>query len=117
MTGTDLCVNKCKQSWSYLNHLVILLDERNLSKMCAIYSLIHMLQEWWFTNDNRIKHHDVCLSLSAQQIGAPLLMRFCDSSENQVCTASLTCFFLYDIYMKIKKCICATYALQLIQVV
>jgi len=22
MTGTDLCVNKCKQSWSYLNHLV-----------------------------------------------------------------------------------------------
>ena len=21
MTGTDLCVNKCKQSWSYLNHL------------------------------------------------------------------------------------------------
>lgn len=40
-------------------------------------------QEWWFTNDNRIKHHDVCLSLSEQQIGAPLLMRFCDSSENQ----------------------------------
>ena len=24
MTGTDLCVNKCKQSRSYLNHLVIL---------------------------------------------------------------------------------------------
>ena len=22
MTGTDLCVNKCKQSRSYLNHLV-----------------------------------------------------------------------------------------------
>ena len=22
MTGTDLCVNKCKQSLSYLNHLV-----------------------------------------------------------------------------------------------
>jgi polypeptide N-acetylgalactosaminyltransferase len=40
-------------------------------------------QEWWFTKDNRIKHHDVCLSLSEQQIGAPLLMRFCDSSENQ----------------------------------
>ncbi|XP_069704515.1 polypeptide N-acetylgalactosaminyltransferase 2 [Periplaneta americana] len=40
-------------------------------------------QEWWFTNDNRIKHHDVCLALSEPQIGAPLLMRFCDSSENQ----------------------------------
>jgi len=24
MTGTDLCVNKCKQSWSYLNHLVFI---------------------------------------------------------------------------------------------
>ena len=24
MTGTDLCVNKCKQSRSYLNHLVLL---------------------------------------------------------------------------------------------
>jgi len=24
MTGTDLCVNKCKQSRSYLNHLVVL---------------------------------------------------------------------------------------------
>jgi len=23
MTGTDLCVNKCKQSRSYLNHLVV----------------------------------------------------------------------------------------------
>jgi len=23
MTGTDLCVNKCKQSRSYLNHLVL----------------------------------------------------------------------------------------------
>jgi len=62
-----------------------------------------MFQEWWFTNDNRIKHHDVCLSLSEQQIGAPLLMRFCDSSENQVFTASLISIFLHDIYMKIKK--------------
>ena len=26
MTGTDLCVNKCKQSQSYLNHLVLPLD-------------------------------------------------------------------------------------------
>jgi len=25
MTGTDLCVNKCKQSRSYLNHLVLIL--------------------------------------------------------------------------------------------
>ncbi|KAJ9590687.1 hypothetical protein L9F63_016203, partial [Diploptera punctata] len=40
-------------------------------------------QEWWFTNDNRIKHHDVCLSLSEPQIGASLVMRFCDNSENQ----------------------------------
>ena len=23
MTGTDLCVNKCKESRSYLNHLVL----------------------------------------------------------------------------------------------
>jgi len=96
----------------------MLLDERNFSKMCANYSLIHMFQEWWFTNDNRIKHHDVCLSLSEQQTGAPLLMKFCDSSENQVFTASLISSFLRDIYMKIKKkCFCATYALQLIQVV
>ena len=62
-----------------------------------------MFQEWWFTNDNRIKHHDVCLSLSEQQTGAPLLMKFCDSSENQVFTASLISSFLHDIYMKIKK--------------
>ena len=73
--------------------------------MCENYSLIRMFQEWWFTKDNRIKHHDVCLSLSEQQIGAPLLMRFCDSSENQVFTASLINIFLHDIYMKIKKCI------------
>jgi len=59
---------------------------KGISVRCANYSLIHMFQEWWFTNDNRIKHHDVCLSLSEQQIGAPLLMRFCDSSENQVFT-------------------------------
>jgi len=25
VTGADLCVNKCKQSRSYLNHLVLLL--------------------------------------------------------------------------------------------
>lgn len=62
-----------------------------------------MFQEWWFTNDNHIKHHDVCLSLSEQQSGAPLLMRFCDSSENQVFSASLIHFFLYDIYMKIEN--------------
>jgi len=27
MTGTDLCVNKCKQSRTYLNHLVVIFDE------------------------------------------------------------------------------------------
>lgn len=65
----------------------------NLGETCAKYEVIHiayLFQEWWFTN-NHIKHHDVCLSLSEQKIGAPLLMRFCDNSENQVLITSVVC--------------------------
>jgi len=33
MTGTDLCVNKCKQSRSYLNHLVF----QKTSRVVMVY--------------------------------------------------------------------------------
>ena len=38
MTGTDLCVNKCKQSRSYLNHLVYKFILRN--KVDFIYKIV-----------------------------------------------------------------------------
>ena len=36
MTGTDLCVNKCKQSRSYLNHLVFV-ENRNFSQNFKLF--------------------------------------------------------------------------------
>jgi hypothetical protein len=37
MTGTDLCVNKCKQSRSYLNHLVYKKRSLENSEMPVLY--------------------------------------------------------------------------------
>jgi len=48
MTGTDLCVNKCKQSRSYLNHLVFALKiisekiweyNQNLQHLCIDFQM------------------------------------------------------------------------------
>ena len=42
MTGTDLCVNKCKQSRSYLNHLVY--TRRNVTEFIFLWKLLYMFR-------------------------------------------------------------------------
>jgi len=39
MTGTDLCVNKCKQSRSYLKHLVYPNDSKQNKNLHVVFSV------------------------------------------------------------------------------
>ncbi|KAG8239446.1 hypothetical protein J437_LFUL019181 [Ladona fulva] len=40
-------------------------------------------QEWAFTQDGLIKHHDMCLTLMKNQPGTSLRLRLCNNSPNQ----------------------------------
>ena len=63
MTGTDLCVNKCKQSRSYLNHLVfqvpvcsgeMQLMSTNTHSEISFYCADIKLQHWLTEHDNEL---------------------------------------------------------------
>ncbi|BES94740.1 polypeptide N-acetylgalactosaminyltransferase [Nesidiocoris tenuis] len=40
-------------------------------------------QEWGLTDTNTIKHHDLCLTLTSDTPGTPVIMRPCDNSIHQ----------------------------------
>ena len=50
MTGTDLCVNKCKQSRSYLNHLV-----HSLKSLTLILRRFRTGTVWFYTSTSNKK--------------------------------------------------------------
>jgi len=51
MTGTDLCVNKCKKSQSYLNHLVYI-----YRIIATILSQLLVFLSYWYRNKRLLMH-------------------------------------------------------------
>ncbi|CAA9995097.1 unnamed protein product [Nesidiocoris tenuis] len=56
-------------------------------------------QEWGLTDTNTIKHHDLCLTLTSDTPGTPVIMRPCDNSIHQV----IDFFDLKSFYLNMKR--------------